>query len=235
MMDSAADDLMIASIGRSPRNDPAAGGSDPPGPSSAQADLDGLPLDHATKPASTEAQLRHEGGGGEGGGGEGGGGEEGGGGDGSCGDGDGGGGDDGGMGGAGKVGGTVGGGGKGGGGKGGGGVGGGKGRMCVGVGGRVGGVGAVWTCHAVGGDGVGHGMWCGYVLCGAPCKKGEDTGSSPSFNATRSPTHGGLLTLTPALLQRCRHGVQVVEGVQQLLRVKLVEVVALGFLNETQH
>ena len=57
MMDSAADDLMIASIGRSPRNDPA-GGSDPPGPSSAQADLDGLPLDNATKPASTEAQLR---------------------------------------------------------------------------------------------------------------------------------------------------------------------------------
>ena len=59
-MDSAADDLMIASIGRSPRNDPA-GGSDPPGPSSAQADLDGLPLDHATKPASTEAQLRQHG------------------------------------------------------------------------------------------------------------------------------------------------------------------------------
>ena len=29
MMDSAADDLMTASIGRSPRNDPA-GGSDPP-------------------------------------------------------------------------------------------------------------------------------------------------------------------------------------------------------------
>ena len=59
MMDSAADDLMIASIGRSPRNDPA-GGSDPPGSSSgAQADLDGLPLDHATKLASTEAQLRH--------------------------------------------------------------------------------------------------------------------------------------------------------------------------------
>ena len=51
MMDSAADDLMTASIGRSPRSDP-----DPPGPH--QADLDGLPLDHATKPASTEAQLR---------------------------------------------------------------------------------------------------------------------------------------------------------------------------------
>ena len=60
MMDYAADDLMTASIGRSPRNDPA-GGSDPPGPSSgAQADLDGLPLDHATKPASTEARLRQE-------------------------------------------------------------------------------------------------------------------------------------------------------------------------------
>ena len=58
MMDSAADDLMTASIGRSPRND-TSGGSDPPGSSSgAQADLDGLPLDHATKPASTEAQLR---------------------------------------------------------------------------------------------------------------------------------------------------------------------------------
>jgi hypothetical protein len=57
-MDSAADDLMTASIGRSPRND-TSGGSDPPGSSSgAQADLDGLPLDHATKPASTEAQLR---------------------------------------------------------------------------------------------------------------------------------------------------------------------------------
>ena len=55
MMDSAADDLMIASIGRSPRNDPA-GGPDPPG--SDQADFHGLPLDHATKPASTEAQLR---------------------------------------------------------------------------------------------------------------------------------------------------------------------------------
>ena len=55
MMDSAADDLMIASIGRSPRNDPA-DGSDPPG--SDQADFHGLPLDHATKPASTEAQLR---------------------------------------------------------------------------------------------------------------------------------------------------------------------------------
>ena len=50
-MDSAADDLMTASIGRSPRNDP-----DPPGPH--QADFHGLPLDHATKPASTEAQLR---------------------------------------------------------------------------------------------------------------------------------------------------------------------------------
>ena len=48
---------MTASIGRSPRND-TSGGSDPPGPSSAQADLDGLPLDHATKPASSEAQLR---------------------------------------------------------------------------------------------------------------------------------------------------------------------------------
>ena len=49
---------MTASIGRSPRND-TSGGSDPPGSSSgAQADLDGLPLDHATKPASTEAQLR---------------------------------------------------------------------------------------------------------------------------------------------------------------------------------
>ena len=60
MMDSAADDLMTASIGRSPRND-TSGGSDPPGSSSgAQADLDGLPLDHATKPASTEAQLRHQ-------------------------------------------------------------------------------------------------------------------------------------------------------------------------------
>ena len=58
MMDYAADDLMTASIGRSPRNDPA-GGSDPPGSSSgAQADLHGLPLDNATKPASTEAQLR---------------------------------------------------------------------------------------------------------------------------------------------------------------------------------
>ena len=51
MMDSAADDLMTASIGRSPRNDP-----DPPGPH--QADFHGLPLDNATKPASTEAQLR---------------------------------------------------------------------------------------------------------------------------------------------------------------------------------
>jgi hypothetical protein len=50
-MDSAADDLMTASIGRSPRNDP-----DPPGPH--QADFHGLPLDNATKPASTEAQLR---------------------------------------------------------------------------------------------------------------------------------------------------------------------------------
>ena len=60
MMDYAADDLMTASIGRSPRNDPA-GGSDPPGSNSgAQADLDGLPLVHATKPASTEAQLRQD-------------------------------------------------------------------------------------------------------------------------------------------------------------------------------
>ena len=59
MMDSAADDLMTASIGRSPRND-TSGGSDPPGSSSgAQADLHGLPLDNATNPASTEAQLRH--------------------------------------------------------------------------------------------------------------------------------------------------------------------------------
>ena len=58
MMDYAADDLMTASIGRSPRNE-TSGGSDPPGSSSgAQADLDGLPLDHATKPASTEARLR---------------------------------------------------------------------------------------------------------------------------------------------------------------------------------
>ena len=54
MMDPAADDLMTASIGRSPRNDP-----DPPGPH--QADLHGLPLDNATKPASTEAQLRQAG------------------------------------------------------------------------------------------------------------------------------------------------------------------------------
>ena len=51
MMDPAADDLLTASIGRSPRNDP-----DPPGPH--QADFHGLPLDNATKPASTEAQLR---------------------------------------------------------------------------------------------------------------------------------------------------------------------------------
>ena len=58
-MDSAADDLMTASIGRSPRND-TSGGSDPPGSrSGAQADFHGLPLDNATKPASTEAQLRH--------------------------------------------------------------------------------------------------------------------------------------------------------------------------------
>ena len=58
MMDSAADDLMTASIGRSPRND-TSGGSDPPGSrSGAQADFHGLPLDNATKPASTEAQLR---------------------------------------------------------------------------------------------------------------------------------------------------------------------------------
>ena len=57
-MDSAADDLMTASIGRSPRND-TSGGSDPPGSrSGAQADFHGLPLDNATKPASTEAQLR---------------------------------------------------------------------------------------------------------------------------------------------------------------------------------
>merc|ERR1712086_435087 len=55
MMDSAADNLLTASIGWSPRNDPV-GGSDPPGPD--QADLHGLPLDNATKPASTEAQLR---------------------------------------------------------------------------------------------------------------------------------------------------------------------------------
>ena len=52
MMDPAADDLLTASIGRSPRNDP-----DPPGPH--QADFHGLPLDNATNPASTEAQLRH--------------------------------------------------------------------------------------------------------------------------------------------------------------------------------
>ena len=58
MMDSAADDLMTASIGRSPRND-TSGGSDPPGSrSGAQADFHGLPLDNATNPASTEARLR---------------------------------------------------------------------------------------------------------------------------------------------------------------------------------
>ena len=52
MMDPAADDLLTASIGRSPRNDP-----DPPGPH--QADFHGLPLDKATVPASMEARARH--------------------------------------------------------------------------------------------------------------------------------------------------------------------------------
>ena len=51
-MDSAADDLMTASIGRSPRNDP-----DPPGPH--QADFHGLPLDHATNPASNGSHTTH--------------------------------------------------------------------------------------------------------------------------------------------------------------------------------
>ena len=53
MMDPTADDLLTASIGRSPRNDP-----DPPG--SRQADSHGLLLDNATVPASTEARTRHE-------------------------------------------------------------------------------------------------------------------------------------------------------------------------------
>ena len=52
MMDPAADDLLIASIGRSPRNDP-----EPPGPH--YADQHGRPLDNATVPASTEARTRH--------------------------------------------------------------------------------------------------------------------------------------------------------------------------------
>jgi hypothetical protein len=51
IMDPAADDLLTASIGRSPRNDP-----EPPGPD--QADFHGLPLDNATVPASTEARTR---------------------------------------------------------------------------------------------------------------------------------------------------------------------------------
>ena len=54
MMDPAADDLLSASIGRSPRNDP-----DPPGPH--HADYHGLPLDNATVPASTEARTRQKG------------------------------------------------------------------------------------------------------------------------------------------------------------------------------
>ena len=52
MMDPAADDLLTASIGRSPRNDP-----EPPG--SHHADYQGLPLDNATVPASIEARTRH--------------------------------------------------------------------------------------------------------------------------------------------------------------------------------
>jgi hypothetical protein len=52
MMDPTADDLLTASIGRSPRNDPH-----PPGPH--HADYHGLPLEHAADPASTEARSRH--------------------------------------------------------------------------------------------------------------------------------------------------------------------------------